>query len=104
LQTWVCRYSYRIAGNRNCVPFYNTYFREPAYLAAHDMHIVRSQYGSLNQTFIIDGSGIYITRNALSYAHGRFLLAGNTAYRNGIHGIGARLPGCSRDVTGDALQ
>src|SRR5580700_5189366 len=44
-------------------------------------------YGQADSTYIIDGSGIYLTRNIQSYAHGRFLVANNLAYGNGINGM-----------------
>ena len=50
------------------------------------MHVARENYGSALQDFIIDGSGVYITRNSQSYLAGRYELSGNTCYRNGING------------------
>ena len=47
-------------------------------MAAHNMHVARPFYGSSNQTFIIDGSGVYISRNnGGGYPHGRFELSDN---------------------------
>eukprot|EP00966_Prymnesium_polylepis_P134503 3108716-Prymnesium_polylepis.2 len=51
------------------------------------MHVAREFYGSVNQTFIIDGSGVYVTRNSASYAYGRFQLSDNVCYGNGINGL-----------------
>jgi parallel beta-helix repeat protein len=48
-------------------------------------------YGMADSTRIIDGSGIYLTRNSQSYAHGKFLIANNVAYGNGINGIAVQL-------------
>ena len=42
-------------------------------------------YGEWNQNRIVDGSGIYLTRN-LDY-EGTFELRGNVAYDNGINGL-----------------
>ena len=39
-----------------------------------------------SQTFIIDGSGVYVSRNAESYLYGWMELAHNRCYRNGING------------------
>ena len=36
----------------------------------------RLHYGTVNQTFIIDGSGVYVTRNA-NDLHGRFDMSNN---------------------------
>jgi hypothetical protein len=44
-------------------------------------------YGKAASTYIIDGSGIYLTRNSQFYAHGKFLIANNVAYGNGINGV-----------------
>jgi len=76
-----------VYGCINKIPYYNSHYDDPAYLAANQMHVAREFYGSSNQTFIIDGSGVYITRNSQSYLYGRFLLADNIAYGNGINGL-----------------
>ncbi|HLK14122.1 MAG TPA: DUF1565 domain-containing protein [Fimbriimonadaceae bacterium] len=44
-------------------------------------------YGTAEATFIIDGSGVYLTRNSQFYKRGRYLLADNLAYANGINGL-----------------
>jgi hypothetical protein len=46
-----------------------------------------ASYGKAESTYIIDGSGIYLTRNSEFYSHGRFLVANNVAYGNGINGV-----------------
>ena len=51
------------------------------------MHVAREGYGTKNQTFIIDGSGVYVTRNQANYHAGRFELSGNVCSRNGINGL-----------------
>jgi len=51
------------------------------------MHVARTNYGSSLQDFIIDGSGVYITRNSNSYLAGWYELTDNVAYRNGINGL-----------------
>lgn len=41
-----------------------------------------------NQTdYIIDGMGVYVTRNKDTYLHGQMELADNVAYGNGINGV-----------------
>ena len=50
------------------------------------MHVARPGYGSKDQTFIIDGSGVYVTRNG-NYLKGRFEMSYNKAYENGINGL-----------------
>ena len=59
-----------VAGNMNKISYYNAHYDDPEYLAANQMHVARENYGSSAQTFIIDGSGVYITRNSNSYLHG----------------------------------
>jgi parallel beta-helix repeat protein len=44
-------------------------------------------YGTAESTYIIDGSGIYLTRNSQFYSHGKYLIANNVAYGNGINGL-----------------
>jgi parallel beta-helix repeat protein len=44
-------------------------------------------YGNADSTYIIDGSGVYLTRNLQSYSHGKFLIANNVACGNGINGL-----------------
>ena len=45
-----------------------------------------ADYGTENQTYIIDGSGVYVTRNE-NYEYGRFEMSYNRAYGNGINGL-----------------
>jgi len=45
------------------------------------------RYGKASQDYIIDGQGVYVTRNEDTYLHGRMELSGNVAYRNGINGV-----------------
>ena len=49
--------------------------------------LVRPDYGTEEQTYIIDGSGVYVTRNSDTYKHGRMRLNHNKAYNNGINGL-----------------
>ena len=77
----------RVHGNMNKIPYYNAHYDDPQYMADHQMHVARKNYGSSQQTFIIDGSGVYITRNSSTYSHGQFLLADNVAFENGINGL-----------------
>ena len=76
-----------VFGNVNRIPYYNSNYDDPAYLAAGQFSVAREFYGSINQTFIIDGSGVYVTRNSDSYLYGRFELSDNVCYGNGINGL-----------------
>ena len=49
-----------------------------------------NDYGKAGQSYIIDGSGVYVTRNRDTYAHGMFELSDNVAYENGINGVVVR--------------
>ncbi|MEM7366955.1 MAG: T9SS type A sorting domain-containing protein [Bacteroidota bacterium] len=46
-----------------------------------------SDYGTVDQDYIIDGSGCYVTRNKDTYFHGWFYFANNISYGNGINGL-----------------
>jgi len=72
--------------NRNHLPFY-----APNGLPPGAGPRPFPSYGMADSTRIIDGSGIYLTRNSQSYAHGKFLIANNVAYGNGINGIAVQL-------------
>jgi parallel beta-helix repeat protein len=67
--------------NRNRVPFFAPNGFPPG------AHPPFPSYGTAESTYIIDGSGIYLTRNSQFYAHGKFLVANNVAYGNGINGL-----------------
>ena len=43
------------------IPYYNSNYDDPDYLATHQMSIPRENYGSSKQTFIIDGQGSIFT-------------------------------------------
>ena len=45
------------------------------------------RYGKKTQDYIIDGMGVYVTRNKDTYLHGQMELSYNTAFRNGINGV-----------------
>ncbi|MEM7036372.1 MAG: right-handed parallel beta-helix repeat-containing protein, partial [Bacteroidota bacterium] len=62
--------------NYNNIPYYN-----PTYTGA------TSDYGTAAQTYIIDGSGCYVTRNRDTYLYGWFYFANNVSYGNGINGL-----------------
>ena len=81
--------------NRNFIPFYNAGGVESE---GHS----RPDYGTVNQTYIIDGSGeretvisgslpsysgVYVTRNKDKYFYGRMWLNYNKAFNNGINGL-----------------
>ena len=67
-----------VYGNRNCLPFFLT-----SSLAHFGAGV--ENYGEYNQPRIVDGSGVYITRN-LDF-EGTMNLKYNTAYDNGINGV-----------------
>jgi len=67
--------------NKNRLPFYAPRGMPPG------AHPPFPWYGTREAKKIIDGQGIYLTRNHDSYKHGRFLIANNLCYNNGINGI-----------------
>lgn len=71
----------RVFDNRNRVPFFAPRGFPPGAKPPFE------SYGKAESTYIIDGSGIYLTRNSQFYAHGKFLIANNVAYGNGINGM-----------------
>jgi parallel beta-helix repeat protein len=71
----------KVFDNRNRLPFYTPNGFPPG------AHPPFPSYGLADSTYIIDGSGVYLTRNLQSYSHGKFLLANNVAYGNGINGL-----------------
>lgn len=73
--------------NENKITYYNPKYDDPAYLKANQMSIVRENYGGAQQDFIIDGQGVYVTRNSESYEHGKFQLSYNVCEGNGINGL-----------------
>lgn len=44
------------------------------------------RYGKVSQDYIIDGMGVYVTRNNDSYLYGQMELSENICYENGING------------------
>ncbi len=74
----------KVHDNRNYIPYYNASY-PPA----------GNCYGNACQDYIIDGSGVYITRNnpdspsqtSTDYVHGWFYFANNITYNNGINGL-----------------
>ena len=71
----------KVFDNRNHLPFFARNGFPPGAKPPFD------SYGKAESTYIIDGSGIYLTRNSAFYSHGKFLIANNVAYRNGINGL-----------------
>ena len=45
------------------------------------------RYGKKSQDYIIDGVGVYVTRNKDTYLYGQMELSYNTCYKNGINGL-----------------
>jgi hypothetical protein len=66
----------RVWGNWNLIPFFT---ENPP-----DVGI--EKYGTAEQDYIIDGSGVYMTRNK-EYSNGWFYLANNISFNNGINGL-----------------
>jgi len=71
----------KVFDNRNRLPFFAPSGFPPG------AHPPFESYGKADSSYIIDGSGIYLTRNLQSYSHGKFLIANNLAYGNGINGM-----------------
>ncbi len=71
----------KVFDNRNHLPFFAPNGFPPGAKPPFE------SYGQAGSTYIIDGSGIYLTRNSQFYAHGKFLIANNVAYGNGINGV-----------------
>lgn len=69
-----------VFGNRNFMPFFNDDLS-----SVSGSHEAKAGYASFNASYIIDGSGIYITRNQ-DY-QGVMNLSDNVAYDNGINGL-----------------
>jgi parallel beta-helix repeat protein len=76
-----------VHGGVNQIPYYNSNYDDPQYLIKNQMHVAREGYGGKGQDFIIDGSGVYMTRNSATYPSGLYLIEGNVCYGNGINGI-----------------
>jgi len=45
------------------------------------------RYGKLSQDYVIDGQGVYVTRNSETYRIGKMEMSDNEAYLNGINGL-----------------
>lgn len=45
------------------------------------------RYGKITQDYIIDGQGVYVTRNSGTYLKGQMEMSGNECFRNGINGL-----------------
>ena len=56
-----------VFGNMNKVPFYKGDADVEQFGVTHENF---DNYGTSKQTYIIDGSGVYITRNSESYKYG----------------------------------
>lgn len=73
--------SNKVFNNRNRLPFYAPNGFPPGAKPPFE------SYGKADSTYIIDGSGIYLTRNSQFYKHGKYLIAANLSYGNGINGM-----------------
>ena len=70
-----------IAGNINCTSY------ESCKNGLIDGCPWQCRYGKESQDYIIDGSGVYVTRNSDTYNFGSFELSYNECYENGINGL-----------------
>jgi parallel beta-helix repeat protein len=71
----------KVFDNRNRLPFYAPNGFPPGAKPPFP------SYGNADSKYIIDGQGIYLTRNNPFYSHGKYLIANNVAYGNGINGL-----------------
>jgi hypothetical protein len=71
----------RVFNNRNRLPFYAPNGFPPGAKPPFE------SYGKADSTYIVDGSGIYLTRNSQFYSRGKFLIENNLTYGNGINGM-----------------
>jgi len=85
--------------NVNKIPYYNaSYLWDYSSIGNKDCSIPACEqelqecpwecrYGKKTQDYIIDGMGVYVTRNKDTYLHGKMELSYNTCYKNGINGL-----------------
>jgi len=87
--------------NMNKVPYYNpNYAWDYSPIGNYDCSIFLAcqnreidgcpwecRYGKESQDYIVDGMGVYVTRNKDTYLFGQMELADNIAYGNGINGV-----------------
>lgn len=87
--------------NVNKIPYYNPNYRwYQSPIGGHDCSTIpacrdlqiencpwQCRYGKVTQDYIIDGSGVYVTRNNDTYEYGTMELSYNTCYKNGINGL-----------------
>jgi hypothetical protein len=76
-----------ISGRYDCGSFIGC--QEGDHVQGDDEHNCpwQCRYGHENQDYIIDGMGVYFTRNRNSYLYGQMEAAYNIAYGNGINGV-----------------
>ena len=78
------------------MPFYNENVNDLQQGGIEGGH--KPDYGTVDQSYIIDGSGVYVTRNSQTYLYGQFELSGNVCYRNGINGKSQRTSETGLDI------
>jgi len=90
-----------VYGNMNKIPYYNPSYAwdyspignlpcgdYPACNGGNPQECPwQCRYGKSTQDYIIDGMGVYVTRNKDTYLYGRMELSNNIAYGNGINGL-----------------
>lgn len=87
--------------NVNKIPYYNTQYKwDESPIGRYDCSSYpacqalqkedcpwQCRYGKVSQDYVIDGSGVYVTRNSDTYLYGSMELSYNTCFRNGINGV-----------------
>lgn len=96
-----------VYGNVNKIPYYNpNYDWDYSPIGGYDCGLIAAcnpdapefadtlvdcpwqcRYGKSTQNYIIDGMGVYVTRNKDTYNHGQMALEDNLCYGNGINGL-----------------
>jgi len=98
----------KVHGNMNKIPYYNNNYAwdytplgshacssDPACKSEADAGKCtggcqcpwQCRYGKSTQDYIIDGMGVYVTRNSGTYLKGKMELSGNECHGNGINGL-----------------
>jgi len=91
----------RVYDNINKIPYYNPNYawdyspignEDCSSYEACEQELVEGcpwecRYGKKTQDYIVDGMGVYVTRNSDTYLYGQMELSDNVAYGNGINGV-----------------
>jgi hypothetical protein len=89
-----------VYNNMNKIPYYNKAYNwdyspiagniDCAVQACEDKLLTcpwQCRYGKDTQDYIVDGMGVYVTRNSDTYLKGQMEMSSNTCYGNGINGL-----------------